>query len=121
MKTYIKSDEYLALPKEVRDRLIQTFAINKSGGMSIRDNKLVSDGTSQQDLINGLTIGKLIDFLGTRGWKKVDNEKLFDDLFTKCLEKINEQIKNTGGASQSGENEGAKAESKGDAKPAVKV
>ncbi len=137
MKTFIKIDNYLALPKETREALVQTFAINKSQGMSIRNNKMVSDGTTQQDLINGLTIGKMIDFLGD-GWyenikkdskkKTILNDELYDLLLTNCLVKINDTIKkrndkgiNATGATANSENKGAEIKSEGTPSPAVKV
>lgn len=93
MKNYIQQKDYLALPKETRVKLVQIFAINKSEGVRVVENEIVSDGSSQADLIAGITIGKMIDYLG-KNWKKVDNEKLFDDLLIRVIEKLNESPKN---------------------------
>jgi hypothetical protein len=40
----------------------------------------------------GLSIDKMIDYLGD-DWEKVDNDKLYDDLFLKTLDKINGKTK----------------------------
>ena len=87
MKKHITQKEWLNLDKDLRRDLILTFAINKSEGVSVVDSEIVSDGCSQQDLIDGLTIGKMIEFLGNK-WKKVDNDELFDSLFKLSVNKI---------------------------------
>lgn len=93
MKTFLEQKIWLDIPQETRNKLVLMFAINKSEGHKMVDNKVVSDGVSQGDLITGITIGKMIDFLGSKGWKKTENEKLFDDLFTRVIDKTNEQDK----------------------------
>ena len=86
MKQHIQQKDYLSLSKEVRTQLVQIFTIHKSEGVRVVNNEVVSDGSSQQDLIDAITIGKMIEYLG-KDWKKVDNDKLFDDLFNKVIAK----------------------------------
>lgn len=93
MKTFIQQKEWLELPAETRQKLILTFAIHKSEGVVVQQNKIVSDGCSQKDLM-GLTLDKMIDYLG-EDWKKVKNDKLYDYLFICVLEKLDEKTKET--------------------------
>jgi len=86
MKTYISQKEWLELPVETRQKLILTFAIHKSEGVVVQNNKVISDGCSQKDLM-GLSIDKMIDYLGSE-WEKVHNEMLYDDLFARVLVKM---------------------------------
>ena len=40
----------------------------------------------------GLSIDKMIDYLGNE-WEKVDNDKLYEDLFIRVLDKLNGKTK----------------------------
>lgn len=86
MKTNISQNEWLKLPVELRQKLVLSFAINKSEGTRVVNQIMVSDGCSQSDLINGITIGKMISFIGDE-WEKVTNDELFDYLFRKVVDK----------------------------------
>lgn len=90
MKTYLKINEWLKLPKDLRTELILKFQIGKSSTMSVVDGKIVCDGCTQEDLIKGITIGKMIELIGD-DWKKVPNDELFDYLFNKFYEKNKEE------------------------------
>jgi hypothetical protein len=82
--------EWLELPTEQRNILVLRFAINKSGGVQVRNNRVVSDGVSDKDLDNGVNIGKMIDYLGDPEWKKyidVPLEDLADTLWAACVAK----------------------------------
>ena len=83
MKKSITQEEWLGLSQELRDKLKEVFAINRSEGKKVVNNKLVSDGCSQGDLIAGITIGKMIEYLGDTSFaiNTDDSERLFDDLF----------------------------------------
>lgn len=111
MKVYILQTEWLNLPQETRQTLVYQFAIHKSEGVVVQNNKIMSDGCSQKDLM-GLTIDKMIDFLGSE-WEKTDNDKLYDDLFIRVLNKINGKTKDTEGidSREEGSSESAEAES----------
>lgn len=87
MKQFLSQKEWLALPKDVRATLVYAFAINKSEGTRVMAGEIVSDGCSSQDLINGLTIGKMIEYLGN-DWNKVENDALFEHLLSKVINKI---------------------------------
>jgi len=91
MKTYMSQALWLTLPAETRQKLILTFAIHKSEGVVVQQNKVMSDGCSQKDLM-GLSIDKMIDYLGNE-WEKVDNDKLYEDLFIRVLDKLNGKTK----------------------------
>ncbi len=94
MKTNIVQTEWLKLPAELRQQLVLKFAIHKSEGTRVVNQTMVSDGCSQDDLIKGITIGKMIEVVGDE-WEKVPNNELFDYLFDKVIQKLsnNEQIK----------------------------
>ena len=87
MKISLTQKEWLKLSKDLRQQLIFAFMINKSEGMRVVDSEIVSDGCSQEDLMNGVTITKMIQLLGNN-WKKVDNDELFDYLFNLSIDKI---------------------------------
>ena len=91
MKTFIQQKDWLELPAETRQKLIYQFAIHKSEGTVVQNNKVMSDGCSQKDLM-GLSIDKMIDYLMSE-WEKVDNEMLYEDLFIRVLDKINGKTK----------------------------
>lgn len=96
MKISITQKEWLKLSKDLRQQLVYAFMINKSEGIRVVDSEIVSDGCSQDDLINGVTIAKMIQLIGNN-WKKVDNDELFDYLFNLSIDKItnktNESVK----------------------------
>jgi Zn-dependent M16 (insulinase) family peptidase len=94
MKTSIIQTDWLRLPFEIRQQLVLKFAIHKSEGTRVVNQIMVSDGCSQEDLINGLTIGKMIEMLGDE-WEKKPNKELFDYLLDKVINKLsnNEQTK----------------------------
>ena len=83
-------NEWLDLPNEQRAILTLRFAINKSGGVQVRNQKLVSDGVSDNDLNLGVNIGKMVEYLGEDEWKKyidVKLEDLADTLWAACVAK----------------------------------
>ncbi len=52
--------QWMSLSKEVREKLINTLGIKKSGSVQVRDNVCVSDGVTQDDLKDvTLNIGEL--------------------------------------------------------------
>lgn len=90
MKQRPTQQEWLELPTEQRNILVLRFFINKSGGMQVRDSRVVSDGVADQDLENGINIGKMIEYLGEPEWKKyidVKLEDLADTLWAACVAK----------------------------------
>ena len=94
MKQFIIQKEWLALPKDVRQSLIYTFSINKSEGVRVVAGEIVSDGCSGEDLISGLTIGKMIEFLGS-DWEKAENDALFDHLLENVINKLTKKNENS--------------------------
>lgn len=90
MKQCLNINEWLGLSVEMRNKLKEIFAINRSEGMSVRDGILVSDGCSQADLIAGITIGKMIEYLGNSSFVMNTNnsDELFDKLFIRVLNRL---------------------------------
>ena len=96
MKQFLYQSEWLGLDQELRDKLKEVFAINRSEGMKVLNGKLVSDGCSQNDLTAGITIGKMIEYLaGEKTIYKVDtdnSEKIFDELFERVVDKVSRKL-----------------------------
>src|SRR3990167_7860705 len=88
MKTHIRQKDWLLLPQDTRVTMVNKFAINRSEGVIVMGGEIRSDGCSQQDLIDGLSISKLLNFLGD-DWTQVPNEDLFDHLLELTLNKLN--------------------------------
>lgn len=126
MKQQLYQAEWLGLDQKLRDKLKEIFAINRSEGMSVVNGQLVSDGCSQNDLTQGVTIGKMIDYLSDMTFEmNTDNpEKIFDELFGRVINKANgtkELNSNTKKDEKAKDNKGTeskdkrtKTESKGD-------
>ena len=96
MKQELLQAEWLGLDQELRDKLKEIFAINRSEGMSVVNGKLASDGCSQNDLTAGITIGKMINYTGDLKLTintDENNESLFDDLFEIVVAKASGKIK----------------------------
>lgn len=55
---------WIDLPKEVREHLVKTFSINKSGITEIRDQTVVSDGHTNEDL-TAVTAEKMSAYTGS--------------------------------------------------------
>lgn len=92
MKQYLQQKEWLNLPQNTRLQFVHQFNIHRSEGVVVMGGEIRSDGSSQQDLINGLTIGKMIECVGN-DWDKVDNNDLFEHLLEKVIKKFNEKPK----------------------------
>lgn len=90
MKKYLDQSEWLGLDQELREKLKNVFDINRSEGMKVVNNRLVSDGCSQGDLIAGITIGKMIEYLDDTsfGMNTDNSEKIFDELFERVVNKV---------------------------------
>lgn len=111
MKQSLYQAEWLGLDKELREKLKDAFAINRSEGMKVINSKLVSDGCSQADLIEGITIGKMIEYVGETG--NSSPEKLFDDLLKRSINKVEELNSNEKKDEQTTSETRAETESKG--------
>lgn len=85
MRTFLLQKDFIALPPETRDKLRQALRIGKSGPMEIVDGRMVSDGSTPQDL-QAVNIGSLLAFLGPDSGMRAD--ELFDTLFRKVLERL---------------------------------
>ena len=58
----ISSIRWLQEPEDVRAKLIEKFKIQKSGGRSVENNKLISDGISGEELYAKLNVKALQEF-----------------------------------------------------------
>jgi len=75
---------WVSLPTEVRNRIRAVFSIPKSEATEVNDGRIVSDGTSYNDLAT-LTTEKMQAYLEDSG---NDFHKLFD----KVVAKINDEL-----------------------------
>lgn len=79
----ITSVIWCTLKVDTRNKLREIFKIPRSGTNWVRDNVLISDGTTDQDL-KSLTGQALADFVGQEG--------TIDELFLKAIEMIEHNI-----------------------------
>ena len=86
MQTSLLIKDWLLLPRDRQQRLMETFHFSRSGGMEIADNKIISDGVHESDL-EKMDMGKMIAFLGSE-WLDFATPDLFDKLFTLTLSKL---------------------------------
>lgn len=61
----IYTQHWMSLPKEVRVHLALTFNMQKSGITEIRDQDVISDGTTNEDL-KALTLDALNEYVGSK-------------------------------------------------------
>lgn len=69
----IYQQHWMALPKNVRHHLVEIFDIKRSGITEIRDQEVISDGTTNNDL-GEITLEKLNEYIGSvetfpRAWE----------------------------------------------------
>lgn len=58
----LTTTQWLALPADIKTKLIHAFGISRSEGTVIQDNKVVSDGHNHRDLAV-ITLDKMQEFL----------------------------------------------------------
>jgi len=75
---------WVLLPNEVRYRIRAIFNIPKSGATEVNDGRVVSDGTTYEDL-KLLTTEKMQKYL-------VDDSSDFHKLFDKVVAKVNDEL-----------------------------
>lgn len=76
--------QWMLLPQEVRTRLAEVFALKKTGGSLVQDNRQLSDGYTDKDL-EVITLEAMQAFLGTE-------EKDFLILLTEIRAKVLQDI-----------------------------
>jgi hypothetical protein len=76
MQTQLTKPQWCALSQETRNKLREIFKIKKSEGAEICSDKLVSDGTSHDDLM-AISVETMQKYLGS---KETDFAKLFEDV-----------------------------------------
>lgn len=86
IKHQLTIPQWLSLPPELKSRLKEIFAIPRSTGAQIMDNKVLSDGHTHEDLAH-ITVEKMQKFLSC---KEGDSED-FWDLFHEVLVKLNKE------------------------------
>lgn len=75
----IYSDYWVTLPQEVRSKLHEMLALNKSAGTEVVDGQVISDGHTNEDL-KAITLEHLQSVLNT-------TEQNFDSLWLQVLVK----------------------------------
>lgn len=76
----INTFQWVSLPQETRNRLIEIFSLKKSGHVEVENKTVMTDGYTNQDLA-GITVEKMQEYTGT------DEEEYFS-LFKAVLAKI---------------------------------
>lgn len=61
-KVYVAN--WMALPKETKEHLIKVFNIVKTGNSEVRDQEVVTDGYTNDDL-NAITLDKMAEYTGS--------------------------------------------------------
>lgn len=84
-KVFLSQAEYLNLPIEKRNKLRELFNISKSGQIKVTttlsgNDRLISDGTEPEDLLNSLNKEKIGKFLGKENVSMIDFDVLFEEL-----------------------------------------
>lgn len=64
MQNFITKDQWMLLDIQVKQKLISVFGIVKSGYSEIRDNIVVTDGYTQEDL-KKITLEKMNEYIGS--------------------------------------------------------
>lgn len=91
MKLSLIVPEWLQIEQDTRRKLINQFAIPKSGVTEVQNSQLVCDGVTEKDL-KTLDIGKMIQYIGED--LPFYRDTLFNELLTLTIKKINgENIK----------------------------
>lgn len=80
IKTQLYTQEWINLPQEIRNSLATIFGLSKDCGTEVVDNRIVSDGFSNESL-KGITIEKMQHMLKTE-------EEDFMKLFSLVLESL---------------------------------
>jgi len=62
----IFQQHWIEYPKDIREHLAKVFNLQRTGISEIRDNTVVSDGYTNDDL-RGITQQKMIDYVGSDG------------------------------------------------------
>lgn len=73
MQEFITPQQWLLLPQEVKNHLIKTFDIKRTGISEVRDNTVISDGYTQTDL-KAITHAAMKEYIGSdetflRSWE----------------------------------------------------
>lgn len=61
----IYSQNWVDLPKEVRQRLSEVFGIERTGITEVRDQTVISDGYTNTDL-QAITLEKMEEYIGSK-------------------------------------------------------
>lgn len=55
---------FMILPNDIREKLVEVFNIEASGPREVRDNELIRDGRTEQDLAV-ITLEKMNEYIGS--------------------------------------------------------
>ena len=85
MKLNLTVKDWLNIPRENRQKLMELFRFSKSGCIEVVDNQVISDGVTERDL-EAFNVGAMINFLGKDlSWF---NPNLCDELLVLTLNKL---------------------------------
>ena len=82
-KANIGVSQWVSLPFETRQRLVELFGLNRSGGSLVEDGRLKTDGYTEKDL-SEISMERMQKLLNS------DSENFYD-LFDKVLTFVEEQ------------------------------
>lgn len=100
MIEHISTKQWLDFPISTRQALVQIFDIPRSSTSYVEDNRVISDGHTQADLDESITLEKIQAYLGS----KDDN---FYKLFGEVIKKIENYEEETSARREQGSVEDA--------------
>lgn len=62
----VYTPHWINLDKEIREHLRKVFSVARSGITEVRDQTLISDGTTNDDLAKAFTIESLCNYVGSK-------------------------------------------------------
>ena len=77
---YIPTKDWISLPTELREELRHKFQIKRSGFVQVQNGVIISDGCTQDDLINTFTLENINKVME---WKETEISKAINKLTTK--------------------------------------
>ncbi len=84
MQITLSNHTWVSLPNEVRHKIRVAFQIPRSSNTVVDDGKIITDGTTDEDLKH-LTTEKMQTYLGDTS---TDYHKLFDKVIAKVTEEL---------------------------------
>lgn len=86
--TQVVVEQWIEIPFEIRQKLIQLFNVPRTGGSLVQDGRLVTDGHTYVDL-KAITVNKMQMFLNST---EKDFSKLFNNVYSMLEDERNAEL-----------------------------